>query len=866
MKDINKAIQIFWDLFKGREDVHGSYRSSDGETKGFQVKKAITKREIEMHLFGQVPLGVYPLLNDNTTNWICVDFDDPDFKPILDFYNRCKHYQITPAIEVSKSKGYHAWIFFDKLIPAAKARLVVHHILNELELSKVEVFPKQDRLSDATQYGNFVNLPLFAPLVKEGRTVFLDMEDGYEPYPEQFEFLKSITKVSETKIDEIIDINKLKSNFNQRPASEANEMPFREEQKICIQRLMQGVGQGERNKAACRLADHLRKKNLPLDLAEACLIEWNIRNQPPLDQNELKRTVESIHQGNYDYGCNDPFLQRYCNDNCIFKHTPQRPGNHLRERIEGIPQDTPREEIFQALRPVLEDLANLSELDQDAYVDMILEHFQGHTDLSKRSLKNDIKKIQAQTMNQGQDIEVLGEGYTKISSALDFVRGVGYVTIFLDARDGTDLVSIPYLVTSSGEFFELDKSKLFQEKRLILKSDPGSSKDNRWEWDYINEFRNGFEPDASGVFEEVRRMYDKYVDFNEPGTAEVLSLWTLGTYLHPLFESYPYISLIGTKASGKSKTTQVAEKLCFNAIGTCDISSAALYRSIEGLSATLIIDEAETLNDPESKQDLRSILNAGYKKGARVRRCENLNNRNEVKEFEVYSPKMIAGIRGLYDILESRCIQISMLRTNNLEKSNRVVTERKENWAYLRHLLYSFALRFFKEIENIYSVELESEIKDIEVLAGRNGELWFPLLSIAKFLDRRGYVGLFDRIKDFAMKKADESRAESLSPWDEALILALFHVTLGKETGITTSDIKSWMLGYLGGQENLKDISIGNALKRFGFRDKKKINGRRVYSIKHQAVLDVMRRYNLEVDQPESEANPKKKESEKAPF
>ncbi|MBC8248125.1 MAG: hypothetical protein H8E90_00470 [Anaerolineales bacterium] len=45
----------------------------------------------------------------------------------------------------------------------------------------------------------------------------------------------------------------------------------------------------------------------------------------------------------------------------------------------------------------------------------------------------------------------------------------------------------------------------------------------------------------------MRDLYDKYLDFRDPHTADILALWAIGTYLYPLFESYPYIALLGPK-------------------------------------------------------------------------------------------------------------------------------------------------------------------------------------------------------------------------------------------------------------------------------------------------------------------------------
>jgi len=85
--------------------------------------------------------------------------------------NRAAHYGIESYIEVSKSKGYHVWVFFPpEGVPAAKARAVVKHILAEAG-QKPEVFPKQDAIDTSRgEYGNFVNLPLFGRCPTSGHT------------------------------------------------------------------------------------------------------------------------------------------------------------------------------------------------------------------------------------------------------------------------------------------------------------------------------------------------------------------------------------------------------------------------------------------------------------------------------------------------------------------------------------------------------------------------------------------------------------------------------------------------------------------------------------------------------------------------
>ena len=80
-------------------------------------------------------------------------------------------------------------LFFEEGgVIASKARRVARQILIEIEKPNTEIFPKQDKLDTRTQYGNFINAPLFGKLVPEGRTVFLAEANPQKPCPDQIEY------------------------------------------------------------------------------------------------------------------------------------------------------------------------------------------------------------------------------------------------------------------------------------------------------------------------------------------------------------------------------------------------------------------------------------------------------------------------------------------------------------------------------------------------------------------------------------------------------------------------------------------------------------------------------------------------------
>jgi len=199
-----EKVALFRDLFSGQNSIYGTYDPASG--KCWQVKKRVTDAVIWDHLLGRRPYGVY-LLVGNRTRSVVADFDLNDLGPVLEYHKRADHYGLEVAIERSKSKGYHAWLFFEGPgVGARPARLVVREILREIGCPEVEVFPKQDALSSSVQHGSFINAPLFGRLTAKGRTVFLSPET-LEPYDDQWEFLRTVQKASSRVLQEAIDIN-----------------------------------------------------------------------------------------------------------------------------------------------------------------------------------------------------------------------------------------------------------------------------------------------------------------------------------------------------------------------------------------------------------------------------------------------------------------------------------------------------------------------------------------------------------------------------------------------------------------------------------------------------------------------------------
>ncbi len=169
MLTTDEKIALFGSLFTGLTNVYGTYDPNSG--KHWQVKQPVTRNVLYEHLQGVAPYGFYPLIGDKTHVGIA-DFDDCSPESAIELVLRARQYKMAAYLERSKSKGYHVWIFFSKAAPARKVRMVLRHILHEIESPSTEIFPKQDCLSGDDSFGNFINAPLFGKLVPQGKTIF----------------------------------------------------------------------------------------------------------------------------------------------------------------------------------------------------------------------------------------------------------------------------------------------------------------------------------------------------------------------------------------------------------------------------------------------------------------------------------------------------------------------------------------------------------------------------------------------------------------------------------------------------------------------------------------------------------------------
>jgi uncharacterized protein DUF3631 len=142
-----------------------------------------------------------------------------------------------------------------------------------------------------------------------------------------------------------------------------------------------------------------------------------------------------------------------------------------------------------------------------------------------------------------------------------------------------------------------------------------------------------------------------------------------------------------------------------------------LYHEIDGVFGNAKVQEANT--------DLRSVLNGGYRRGAKVHRCVTHGKKIETEELDAFAPVAVAGLRDLPDTLASRSIFIRMKR--------RAPDERVEQF---RQRYNEPEAKPISEALVEWCAEHEADLVGAQPqmpngIADRAADIWEPLLAIA---------------------------------------------------------------------------------------------------------------------------------------
>ena len=118
--------------------------------------------------------------------------------------------------------------------------------------------------------------------------------------------------------------------------------------------------------------------------------------------------------------------------------------------------------------------------------------------------------------------------------------------------------------------------------------------------------------DGATFLASIAAAVRKYVVMEDHG-AEAVALWALHAHALDAFTISPRLAITSAeKRCGKTTLLDVLGCLVPRPLPTANATAPSIFRTIELLKPTLLIDEADTFLTPNN--ELRGVLNSGHRK------------------------------------------------------------------------------------------------------------------------------------------------------------------------------------------------------------------------------------------------------------
>jgi hypothetical protein len=232
------------------------------------------------------------------------------------------------------------------------------------------------------------------------------------------------------------------------------------------------------------------------------------------------------------------------------------------------------------------------------------------------------------------------------------------------------------------------------------------------------------------LLDDLDAFVRRFVILDEAQAAAV-ALWVAHAWAVDAANATPYLHVTSAEPeSGKTRLLEVAHELVPKPLSTMNISDAALFRAIASKRPCLFLDEVDAVFNKHTqktgaKDELRSLLNAGYRRGQVVYRMGG-GNHTTLESFEVFCPKALAGLGGLPGTLVSRCVRVELKRRRRDEPvEDFIPTDFLAETAALKTRLEELASGAVESLRGMSFIRVEG-------LRDRQNEVWRPLLAIAE--------------------------------------------------------------------------------------------------------------------------------------
>lgn len=236
------------------------------------------------------------------------------------------------------------------------------------------------------------------------------------------------------------------------------------------------------------------------------------------------------------------------------------------------------------------------------------------------------------------------------------------------------------------------------------------------------------ESEGATLLDDTRDFLKRFCAFPDHHALVAVTLWAAHAHMVESFHTTPRLAILSPEAgSGKTRVLEILNLLVPNSLFTLNASPAAIFRTLANGRITLLFDEVDAIwskrGQDDNHEDLRSLLNAGYKTGATIPRC--VGPKHDVVQFEVFCAVALAGLGDLPDTIMSRSVIIRMQRRAPYEVVEPFRTRTHEPVGHaIRDRLVTWAKSVGESCGSAWPA-LPEGVED------RPAEVWEPLIAVA---------------------------------------------------------------------------------------------------------------------------------------